>query len=89
MVSELTKAQIRKWVKERDAVVKTYDIEKFKAFWIKWQKKGLYDKRMALPPDNVIEISLRKMVCATTSATDAEKEEAKQWLSQRGYSSEL
>jgi len=77
---------LKEWLLERDNVVKTYDIDAFKAFWYKWQKKGLYDKSMPLPDDEVIEISMRKMVCNMTNATDAEKKDAEEWLYQHGSS---
>ena len=77
------------WIKERDKVVKTYDIDAFKAFWHKWQAKGVYDKQMSLPSDNVIEISMRKMVYHMTSATSAEKKEAEEWLYEHGSSPTL
>jgi len=77
------------WLKERDEVVKSYDIDAFKAFWHKWQKKGLYNKQMPLPQDEVIEISMRKMVFNMASATEDEKKEAQTWLHERGCSTEL
>lgn len=70
------------WKKERDEVVKTYNLEKFREFYEKWSKKGLYN--IELPPDPVLEIALRKMVLQMESATDQEKEDAKWWLSRRG-----
>lgn len=75
---------IKQWMKERDAVVKTYDVELFKVFYEKWKKKGIYS--MKLPPDKVIEISMRKMVCNMASSTDEQKEEAMEWLEQHGSS---
>lgn len=80
---------LNEWLSERDKVVKTYDIDAFKAFWHKWQDKGIYDKWMPLPSDEVIEISMRKMVFNMSSATETEKKEAESWLSQRGYSTGL
>ncbi len=74
------KRLMKEWVKERDEVAKTYDVEKFKLFFRKWQIKGIYDKQMKLPADNVIAISLRKMVYHMTSATEEQKREAEAWL---------
>lgn len=78
---------MNKWIKERDEVVKTYDVAAFKEFYHKWQRKGLY--RMPLPPDNVIEISLRKMVFSMKSATDEEKREAQRWLIEHGSNTDM
>lgn len=83
------KRLMKEWVKERDEVVKTYDVEKFKQFFRKWQIKGIYNKRTKLPADNVIEISLRKMVYHMTSATEEEKKEAKAWLLDHGSSTSI
>lgn len=77
------------WLKERDEVVKTYDIEKFKQFFRKWQVKGIYDRKMPLPADEVIEISLRKMVYHMTSATEEQKKEAEAWLIAHGSSTSI
>lgn len=73
---------INAWKQERDAVVKTYDIERFKKFYEKWTKKGFYN--LELPPDSVLEVSLRYMVLNMDSATEQEKEEARWWLARRG-----
>ena len=78
---------MHRWVKERDKVVKTMDIQKFKAFYYKWKRLGIY--QMDLPDDNVLEISMRKMILAIKSATEKEKEDAMQWLRDRGYSDEI
>lgn len=78
----ITNNTIKQWMKERDAVAKTYDVELFKVFYEKWKKKGIYS--MKLPPDNVIEISMRKMVCNMKSSTDEQKEEAMEWLEAHG-----
>ena len=75
------------WRKERDEVVKTLDIKKFKEFYRKWKLKGFYN--IPLPDDAVIEISLHKMLYNINSATDEEKSKAKEWLESRGYSTEM
>lgn len=58
VLQPLNMGMLNQWRKERDKVVKTYDVEAFKKFYIKWTKRGLYD--MKLPADEVIEISMRK-----------------------------
>jgi len=77
------------WTKERDEVVKTYDVEKFKDFYRKYQLLGVYPSEIRLPKDAVIEVSLRKMVYHTKSATRKEKAEAEKWLKERGYSTDM
>ena len=78
---------MHRWIKERDKAVKTMDIQKFKTFYYKWKRCGIY--QMDLPNDDVIEISMRKMILAMASATEKEKEAARQWLRDRGYSDEI
>ena len=36
----LDKKKLKEFVKERDKVVKTYDVKKFKEFYAKWENKG-------------------------------------------------
>ena len=83
----MTQNEIKKWRKERDAIVLTYDVEAFKEFYHKWQKKGVYN--MPLPSDMVIEISLRKMVLAMADATDEQKMRARMWLIEHGMKPEI
>ena len=78
---------MHRWVKERDKVVKTLDVQKFKTFYYKWKRRGVY--QLDLPDDYVIEISMRKMILAIASSTEKEKEDARQWLYERGYSDEI
>lgn len=75
------------WLKERDEVVKTYDVNKFKAFYVKWKMMGLYS--LPLPSDDVIEVSMRKMVYNMLSSTEGEKDEAKKWLIEHGSTTEM
>lgn len=80
--------EIKDFVRDRDKAVReacmTGNLENFKAFFRKYQKRGVY-KMLPLPSDEVLEISLRKMLCNTASATIEEKVEAVKWLAERGY----
>lgn len=71
------------FVRERNEAVITYDVETFKKFYNKWHKLGVYD--IPLPVDAVLEISMRKMVYSITSFTEEQRNEAKNWLIERGY----
>lgn len=75
------------WLEERDQAIKTMDVQKFKKFYYMWKRRGLYS--LELPDDDVIEISMRKMILVMKSATEKEKEDARQWLLDRGYSDEI
>lgn len=80
---------MQKWVKERDEAAKSYDVEKFKDFYHKWQILGVYGKDMKLPSDKVIEISMRKMVYHMTSSTKEQKKEAEKWLKEHGSNTNI
>lgn len=79
----LIKELMQEWILERNVVIKSLDVEKFKAFWKKWSARGFY--RNGLPNDEVIEISLYKMLYNLESATEEEKNKAKEWLESRGF----
>ena len=79
----LIKELMQEWILERNVVIRSLDVEKFKAFWKKWSARGFY--RNGLPDDEVIEISLYKMLYNLESATEEEKKKAKEWLESRGF----
>lgn len=75
----------KQWLKERDEVAQTFDIERLKAFYRKWAKRGIYEDK-PLPSDEVLEISMRKMVCSMANPRADKLAEATEWLTERGYS---
>lgn len=77
------KELMQEWILERNVVIRSLDVEKFKAFWKKWSARGFY--RNGLPNNEVIEISLYKMLYNLESATEEEKNKAKEWLESRGF----
>lgn len=73
----------KQWRKERNKAAKSYDIDKFRAFYEKWANKGFY--QIPLPSnDRVIEITMRKIVYNIQSSTLQEKRDAKAWLLAHG-----
>lgn len=80
--------EIKEFVRDRDKAVReacrTGDLENFKEFFEKYQKRGVY-KLLPLPSDEVLEVSIRKMLLNTASATIEEYAEAYKWLIERGY----
>lgn len=74
----------KQWLKERDEAAYSFDVDKFKKFYTKWRKRGFYN--MPLPSDEVIEISMRKIVCSLANPDEYKLAEARAWLSERGYS---
>ena len=80
--------QFKKWLKERNEAARSYDVDVFKAFYNKWKARGFY--QVNLPADElVIEITMRKMVYHISDTTEEEKAEAKAWLEERGYTTDV
>ena len=76
----------RKWRKERDDAVLSFDLAKFKKFYNKWFAKGVYNR--SLPADDrITEIAMYQMVLALTSATEEQKERARTWLAENNLNS--
>lgn len=83
----MTRKQIKKWVKERDEAILSFDIETYKAHYRKWKKIGVY--QLELPSDWILEVTMRKMALHINSATKAQKDEAAKWLINRGFTTEV
>ena len=71
---------IKQFVKERNEACSSFDLDKFKKFCHKW-------KCGKLPSDDVLEITMRKMV-VNIEPHLPQYEEAKNWLLERGHSLE-
>lgn len=84
--SKVDQKMLSRWVKERDEVIKTYDVQKFKDFYRKYQLLNVYPKEIQLPKDEVIMVSMHKMVYHMASATAKEKADAAKWLKDHGIS---
>lgn len=78
---------LQTWIHERDEAACSFDIEKYKAFYAKYAKMGVYD--IPLPSDKILEITLRKMVLAMANPPADKYAEACEWLTARGYSLEV
>lgn len=80
---------VKDYVKDRDkatiAVVEGESIEVFKAFVNKWRDLGFYPSCFKMPSDEVLEITVRKMVIYEINAPESTKEKARDWLLSRGY----
>lgn len=84
----MTKSSLDIFVLERDKAVKSLNVNEFREFYLRWYKRGIY--HLPLPPsDHIIEISMRKMIIYMRSASDQEREEAKRWLLEKGYDTEI
>ena len=80
---EFTQKTIKQWQKERNIAVAAMDLEKFKAFYLKWMERGIYERPL---PENdfVTEISMRKMAIEIKSIPQSVKDDAVKWLHDRG-----
>lgn len=66
------------YTRELGEVLKTKDIEKLKDFCKKMD--------MEYPNDNVLKISMHKMICNRTDFDDDMKKESAKWLRKHGFS---
>lgn len=76
------------FVLERDKAVKSLNVNEFREFYLRWYKRGIYHLPLPLN-DKIIEISMRKMIIYMRSSSDQEREEAKRWLLEKGYDTEI
>ena len=80
---------IIRYAKERDAatiaVVEGESLEVFKAFFAKWRDLGVYPPNFKLPTDEILEITIRKMVIHEANVPESTKQKAAKWLLERGY----
>lgn len=79
---------MKQFNKDRDKAILSMDVNEFKKFYKKYAAKGIYDPRM-LPPDNVIEVSMRKMTLHINSSTKEQKAEALKWLLDNGFTGDI
>ena len=81
----------RQFVKERDEAVKTAirtdDLRIFRRFYARWKAKGIYP--IGLPSDEVLWLTLYKMLYHTKDATEEEKAMAERWLIAHGSSTKI
>ena len=88
MKADLLMAQ---FVRERDEAVKTAirtnDLRVFKRFYARWKAKGIYP--IGLPSDEVLWLTLYKMLYHTKDATEEEKAMAERWLVAHGSSTKI
>ena len=77
------------YCKDRDEAVASLDIETFKAFMNKWRDRGIVPECFTLASDDVLEISIRKMCLHIPTIPEEIKNEAEDWLLERGYDLDL
>lgn len=75
------KAILEEWLKDRDDAALSFDIGKMKAYMHKYG----YDAAGYIPSDEVLEITMRKMVVNMEHPPESKRKEAEEWLLSRGY----
>ena len=87
----MTDREIKEFVRDRDKAVKEtiekQDLDVFKGFYVRYMLKGVY--REKLPKDEILWLSLYKMLFHMTSSTHEEKAIAAEWLYAHGSSPDL
>lgn len=86
--SEEKKQWIKQWVKERDAVISTLDVDEFKRFYEKY-KSTLYGDKELPSNTSVIQASICKMALCGTNINNDVKRQAASWLLSHGYTLEV
>jgi hypothetical protein len=79
--------EFRRWKRDRDKAIASMDVGAFRRFYFKWSERGLYTA--PLPPDNVIEVALRKMAVSIPSLPAKLRTDAEVWLITRGCDLEM
>ena len=84
----MTDKELKKWVKERDQVLLTHDIRKFKEFYLKWYNRGVY--RLKLPANDIIvRASLEKSILGMANPPEKDRKLAEEWLLSHGFTTEI
>lgn len=72
-------SKIYQYVQDRDEAAASFDLDKFKAFIIKWNGEAF-----PMPSDDVLEITMRKVAVHCTSLDVDTRVEAFRWLLEHG-----
>lgn len=71
---------LKKYVKDRDKAILSFDIEQMRKFCKKYEDVLTY-----IPPDDVLYAAFMKCVADIRSATPEQKKKAADWLTYHGY----
>ena len=77
---------LNQWREELKIAVESQDLETFKAFYDRWTERGIYRPDIAaMIPDEVKEVSMKKLALQLSDIKPEIKTEATEWLLSRGY----
>lgn len=82
---DLSKSIISNYTTDLLDTCLTYSVEEFRAFVDRWRSEGVYPPCFDLASNEVIEITIRKIIVNRTDAPKHEREKAAAWLLSRGY----
>ena len=85
IITANVKAMMDKYENDLIEACITFDIEKLKAHFDKYQKQGYFPACFTLPSDSVLEITMRKIVFNSDRAPADKQAEAGTWLIENGY----
>lgn len=74
--------------KELKIALVSMDTAKFRYFYKKWTLLGIYEEPLPVS-DEVLKISMCKMLYNLQSASTKQKEKAQKWLEERGINTEM
>lgn len=80
---------LKQWVVDRDNAACSFDVAEFKKFYNKYAKMGVYPGVIDLPSDEVLEVTMRKMVLAMANPPADKYSEACEWLIAHGCDLEV
>ena len=77
---------INQWLKERDAMIETLDVDELKKFVKKWHKHGAYDDMyLNFPSDETLKFDLCSMAWESDGVSEETKKKAGEWCYENGY----
>ena len=76
--------KINNYVKDLGDAVIDLDVEKFREHWKKYQ-----DILPPIPRDEVLQVTMHKIVLNRTDMSAEVQEKAKKWLTDHGYSANI
>ena len=84
-IEAILKAMIDRYEEDLIKACLTYDVKELKAHIAKYKALGYFPDCYRLPTDDVLNITMRKIVFNSNLASPADQAEAGTWLIENGY----
>jgi hypothetical protein len=75
--------EVKEFVRDRDAAILTFDVREFRKFYRKWEKKGVYGKKLP-KDDEIIMLVICHMVLGMENPPEEAKKRAEEYLTSYG-----